>query len=59
MTGNGWLLTLTEWVARTYRWPLQEVLAMPALQIALLYRQWAVAVADYKGNSLIEDLFFG
>ena len=31
---------------------------MPALQIALLYRQWSHAVAGYKGNSLIEDLYF-
>lgn len=31
---------------------------MSALQIALLYRQWAAAAAGYKGNSLFEDLYF-
>ena len=52
--------TVAEWAARTYHWPLHHILwEIPAVQLALLMRQYAAAQCAYKGNSLFEDLFFG
>lgn len=60
LSGNGLLLTVAEWCARTYGWHLRHILwELPAVQVGLLMRQYAAAQCGYKGNSLFEDLLFG
>ena len=45
-----------EWCARTYGWRLDHILwELPAVQAALLYRQWALAVAGSKAVTLMEE----